>query len=72
MILCEERVAHSVSGRVYLANPGVSLEDHKVACKGAYGDLRGVRFLELPSGSELERAGIKGECWRLINKPQAV
>lgn len=62
MVISQTRLAHSISGRIYLAEPGVQLLEYKRVCRQAYGDLRGVQFHEFPSGTRFQ-PGQLGHYW---------
>lgn len=63
MILTEQRVAHSIGGRTYLAEKTETISSHKATCKRVYGNLRGILFRVLPVGTTLVPGGFKGEYW---------
>lgn len=64
MVLQQSRLGHSVSGRIYLADPGVKqLPEYKRECRQAYGDLRGVTFHEFAPGTKLLLSTHSGHFW---------
>lgn len=63
MVLQQNRLGHSVSGRIYLAEPGTTLPEYKRECRRAYGDLRGVTFHEFTSGTNLRLSSHSGHFW---------
>lgn len=65
MVLSDNRLGHSVSGRIYLAEPGVTLPEYKKVCRHAYGDLRNVKFLEFTAGTKLLPSSHSGHYWVL-------
>ncbi len=51
MTIAEPRAAHYVNGQWYLAEPEVTLAEHRRGCAYKYGNLRGVEFRAFPAGT---------------------
>jgi hypothetical protein len=63
MLINEDRFAHSIQGRTYLADKGVrSMEEYKCIVRKSYGDLHGVKFAEYVRGS-LFKPSASGHYW---------
>lgn len=62
MTLDQARIGHSVAGRTYLAEKGTTMQEHRVQCRRAYGDLRGVQFHDFPAGTKFS-SGPLGHYW---------
>jgi len=65
MILKESRLCHLVGYKAYLAEPGIGKTAYRNLVRKVYGNLRGVKFIELPPGTRLETTGLRGDAWRI-------